>query len=88
MRSREAEVIYTSALKGKLKTLGAKHPSTLIIIYNIGSFYVDEGKVEEAEMLYYTALLGKLKILSPKYISILNTINNFGIFYRYKGILV
>jgi hypothetical protein len=88
MRSREADIIYTSTLRGKLDTLGAKHPSTLIIIHNIRSFYANEGKVEEAEVLYYTALLGKLRALSPKHISILNTINNIGILYRYNGILI
>jgi hypothetical protein len=88
MRSREADVMYTSTLRGKLDTLGAEHPSTLMTMHNVRSFYADEGKVEEAEVLYYTALLGKLRVLSPKYISILNTMNNIGILYRYNGILV
>ncbi|OGE49958.1 hypothetical protein PENARI_c019G09736 [Penicillium arizonense] len=70
---------------GKLDTLGAEHPSTLMTMHNVRSFYADEGKVEEAEVLYYTALLGKLRVLSPEYISILNTMNNIGILYRYNG---
>jgi hypothetical protein len=67
---------------------GAEHPSILMTMHNVRSFYADEGKVEEAEVLYCTALLGKLRVLSPKYISTLNTINNIGILYRYNGILV
>lgn len=53
-------IIYSSTLRGKLKSLGANYLSTLIIIYNIRSFYTNEGKIEKVELLYYIALLGKL----------------------------
>jgi tetratricopeptide (TPR) repeat protein len=60
----EAELMYERALRGKEKTLGAEHTSTLKTVNNLGALYMDQGKLAEAEQMYERALRGYEKALS------------------------
>ncbi|KAK3617042.1 hypothetical protein LTR56_025553 [Elasticomyces elasticus] len=54
----QAEEIYTRALEGYEKELGADHTSTLDTVNNLGSVYLRQGKRAEAEEMYMRALEG------------------------------
>jgi len=54
----EVEQMFMRALKGKEKTLGVEHTSTLDIVNNLGALYRNQGKLAEAKQMYMRALKG------------------------------
>jgi len=81
----EAEQMYMRALKGKEKTLGVKHTSTLDVVNNLGLLYSDQGKLAKAKQMYMRALKKYEKTLGVKHTSTLNTVNNLGLLYSNQG---
>ena len=84
----EAEEMYSRALKGKEKALGADHTSTLDTVNNLGLLYKSQGKLAEAEEMYLRALQGYKKALGVDHTSTLGTVNNLGILYQSQGKLL
>ncbi|KAJ6073234.1 hypothetical protein N7467_011319 [Penicillium canescens] len=80
-RLQEAQEMYERALKGKEKTRGLKHMSTLDTVNNLGLLYADQGRLQKAEEMYKRALEGKEKAWGPWHPSTLDTVNNLGIIY-------
>ncbi|KAF2110980.1 hypothetical protein BDV96DRAFT_552710 [Lophiotrema nucula] len=91
----EAEAMYSRALQGReealglkhtstldTEALGLKHTSTLGTFNNLGTLYVDQGKLAEAEAMYSRALQGYEEALGPEllptYLPALNTMFSFG----------
>jgi tetratricopeptide (TPR) repeat protein len=54
-------------------------------LYNLGSLYVDQGKLDEAEKMYQRALQGYEKAWGPGHTSTLDTVNNLGALYADQG---
>jgi tetratricopeptide (TPR) repeat protein len=48
----EAEKMCQRALQGREKALGAEHTSTLTTANNLGTVYMNQGKLDEAEKMY------------------------------------
>jgi tetratricopeptide (TPR) repeat protein len=55
------------------------------MINNLGTFYVNQGKLDMAEKMYERALQGYEKVLGLEHTSILETINNLGNIYMGQG---
>jgi tetratricopeptide (TPR) repeat protein len=55
--------MYTRALAGFEKALGAEHTDTLMTVNNLGTLYSNQGKLAEAEQMYKRALAGYEKAL-------------------------
>ncbi|KXX75712.1 Kinesin light chain [Madurella mycetomatis] len=64
---------------------GLEDASAISAIHDLGSLYVDQGRVQEAEAMYQQALQGKERALGPDHTSTLDTINNLGCLYRNQG---
>ena len=77
----EAENMYLRALKGKEKTYGFDHASTLKTINNLGLLYHDQRKMIEAQEMLLRALKGKEKAYGFEHTSTLDTVNNLGVLY-------
>jgi len=58
------------------------------VCYNLGSVYIDQGKLVEAEQMYQRALQGFEKAWGPEHTLTLDTVNSLGILYRSQGKLV
>jgi len=82
---KEAEKMYQRALKGKEKTWGSEHTSTLGTVNNLGNLYRDQGKLKEAEKMYQRALKEKEKAWGSEHTSTLDTVNNLGNLYHDQG---
>ncbi|KAF2633107.1 hypothetical protein BU25DRAFT_487441 [Macroventuria anomochaeta] len=78
----KAENMYTQALEGRWKALGAEHTSTLDSVHCLAILYRDQGKLDKAENMYMQALQGYKKALGEDHTSILGTVNNLGDLYR------
>jgi len=63
----EAEVMYRRALESNKKAWGPEHTSTLGTVNNLGSFYINQGKMVEAEIIYRRVLKGEKKTWGPEY---------------------
>ncbi|THW71051.1 hypothetical protein D6D19_07467, partial [Aureobasidium pullulans] len=81
----EAETMYTRALAGHEKALGAEHTDTLRTVNNLGALYSDQGKLAEAEAMYNRALAGYEKALGVEHADTLRTVNNLGALYSDQG---
>ena len=76
---KEAEDMYVRALKGKEKTWGAEHTSTLDTVNNLGLLYKDQGKMAEAEEMYVRALEGFKKIYGADHPRVLLVASNLSL---------
>src|SRR3569833_1941568 len=65
--------------------IGQDHISTLDTVNNLGSLYVDQGRLVEAESMYQRALKGKEKAFGKDKISTLEKVNKIGNLYIYQG---
>ncbi|KAF2187947.1 hypothetical protein K469DRAFT_769869 [Zopfia rhizophila CBS 207.26] len=72
-RLSEAEKMYPRALKGRKKTIGAEHTSTLGSIHCPRNTLRGLGKLCDAEKMYQRALEGREKALGAEHTSTLNT---------------
>ena len=81
----EVEQMFMRALKGKEKTLGVEHTSTLDIVNNLGNLYRNQGKLVEAEQMYMRALEGYEKAWGANHTSTLSIVNNLGALYNNQG---
>jgi hypothetical protein len=70
--------MYQRALQGREKALGRDHTSTLGTVNNLGTLYVNQGRLEEAEAMYQRALQGTEKALGRDHTSTLDTVNKSG----------
>jgi tetratricopeptide (TPR) repeat protein len=75
--------------KGKEKTLGPSHASTLNTVNNLGILYMKQDKLAEAEDMQQRALQGYEKTLnlgpSSSYIPALNAAYNMGLLFAQHG---
>jgi tetratricopeptide (TPR) repeat protein len=68
--------MYERALQGYEKALGPEHISALITVNNLGTLYMDQGKMREAREMYKRALQGLRNSIGlvgpgPKYRTVL-----------------
>ena len=63
----EARPLYEEAVKGRKKTLGDRHPETLISIGNMGVLLKQMGKLEEARPLLEEALQAQREPLGDRH---------------------
>src|SRR6267378_4130575 len=54
-------------------------------LYNLGSLYAEQDKLDEAEKMCQRALLGYEKACGPDHTSTLNVVDTFGLLYKYQG---
>lgn len=69
------------ALDGYKKVVGLDHTSTLDIVYNLGVFYKEQGRLKEAEEMYQCALEGYKKALGLDHTPALQIVGNLGNLY-------
>ena len=65
--SSTAEVLYESAMKMRMRVLGAEHPKTLISMSNLASTYSRQGRWTEAEELQVQVLEARKSVLGAEH---------------------
>jgi tetratricopeptide (TPR) repeat protein len=73
--------MYKRALQGNEKALGLKHTLTLITVSNLGSLYLNQGKLCKAKKMYERALQGYKKALGLEHTSTLIAVYNLSYLY-------
>ena len=63
----------------------AERTSILETLNNLGSLYVDQGRLVEAEKMYQRALVGCEEALGPEHASTLLIVDNLGTLHRAQG---
>ncbi|KAL7913168.1 hypothetical protein GGI35DRAFT_442193 [Trichoderma velutinum] len=82
---KEAEEMYTRALKMREQTLGRDHLLTLETGNNLGGVYSNQGRLKEAEEMYNLVLEGMEKVLGRDHVSTLYPVHNLGAVYFDQG---
>ena len=59
--------MYQRALQGNEKALGRDHALTLDTVNNLGTLYVNQGRLEEAQATCQRALSGFQAVLGPSH---------------------
>ena len=72
----EAEPLYLRDLEASERTLGPKHPGTLLSVGNLAWLYESQGRYAEAEPLSLRALEAMERTLGPEHPSTLISVNN------------
>ena len=79
----EARLMHEEALQVCRKTLGDRHPSTLVSLHNMGLLLQDMNKLEEARPLLEEDLQACRETLGCRHPSTLTSINNLGLQLAY-----
>jgi tetratricopeptide (TPR) repeat protein len=74
--------MYERALQGCKKALGLEHTLTLMTVSNLGSLYLNQGKLGKAKKMYKHALQGIETALGLEHTLTLKTVNNLGNLYK------
>ena len=77
----EAQAMFVRALRGREKTLGPDHTTTLMTVNNLGIVFVKQGKLNEAQAMFDRALRGYEKALGPDHPDTLDTVNNLAVLW-------
>ncbi len=81
----QAEPLYRRALDAKERTLGGKHPETLISVSSLASLLQDQGKLDQAEPLLCRALDAREKTLGGEHPDTLQSVNNLASLLQAQG---
>ncbi|MBW2368638.1 MAG: tetratricopeptide repeat protein, partial [Deltaproteobacteria bacterium] len=64
------------------KALGPDHPDVAMILNNLASLYVNQGRYTQAELLYKRALSIYEKTLGPDHPDVATSLENLAVLYR------
>jgi len=78
-RLEEALPHLEGAVDGRRRTLGARHPRTLVSMTNLGQLYRRLGRLADAASVYEESLDAKREVFGPEHPETLTSINNLSL---------